>query len=498
MSSTLPPWSTAAAVLGWGLERLAARHPAVTVIATAAATWTVLGGRSLDREAMIISGQLAADDLDAARHRVRNLVGRETAGLSADEVARATVESLAENTSDAVVAPLFWGAVAGIPGLLGYRAVNTLDAMIGHRSPRYLRFGWAAARLDDVVNWLPARLAALAAAGAAPLAGGSTRETLRIVVRDAGRHPSPNAGVVEAAFAGALGVRLGGRNVYHGEAEDRGVLGDGRPVGAADIAPCHPVGRRRLGRGDGRRGPAARVAAMTILILGGTSEARELAAALVASGADVISSLAGRVSRPALPAGRVRVGGFGGVDGLVDYLRAGKITAVVDATHPFAAQISANAAAATALAGVPLLRLERPGWRDHPQAGSWTWVADAAAARAAAEAARRPFLTTGRQSLEAFLPWADRRAIVRVVDPPEFSRAGRVDRDHLARPVLIRQRAAADDRPCGRCADHQGLRRGSDEGQARRRRRPRRTGGDHQPPGSGPRRAERRPGRRPP
>lgn len=160
---------------------------------------------------------------------------------------------------------------------------------------------------------------------------------------------------------------------------------------------------------------------MTILILGGTGEARELAAALVDTGVEAISSLAGRVSRPALPAGRVRIGGFGGVDGLVGYLRAGTITAVVDATHPFAAQISANAAAATELAGVPLLRLERPGWRDHPLAGSWTWVGDAAAARAAADTARRPFLTTGRQSLGSFLPWADREAIVRVVDPPEFT-----------------------------------------------------------------------------
>jgi precorrin-6A/cobalt-precorrin-6A reductase len=160
---------------------------------------------------------------------------------------------------------------------------------------------------------------------------------------------------------------------------------------------------------------------MTILILGGTSEARELAAALADAGLDVISSLAGRVNKPALPAGRVRVGNFGGVDGLVDYLRAGKITAVVDATHPFAGRISANAAAAAALAGVPLLRLERPGWRDHPQAGSWMWVADATAARVAADTGRRPFLTTGRQSLETFLPWADRRSIVRVVDPPGFT-----------------------------------------------------------------------------
>src|SRR5205823_5205943 len=104
--------------------------------------------------------------------RVRNLVGRETAGLSAAEVARAAVESVAENTSDAVVAPLFWGVVAGVPGLLCYRAVNTLDAMIGHRSARYLRFGWAAARLDDMANWIPARVTGLLGAALAPIVGG--------------------------------------------------------------------------------------------------------------------------------------------------------------------------------------------------------------------------------------------------------------------------------------------------------------------------------------
>ena len=151
-------------------------------------------------------------------------------------MARACLESVAENTSDAVVAPLLWGAVAGVPGLLGYRAVNTLDAMIGHRSPRYRHFGWAAARLDDVANWLPARVAGWAASLAAPLVGGSTAEARHTVRRDSGRHPSPNAGVVEAAFAGALGVRLGGRNVYAGRGEDRGVLGSGRPVETADIA----------------------------------------------------------------------------------------------------------------------------------------------------------------------------------------------------------------------------------------------------------------------
>jgi adenosylcobinamide-phosphate synthase len=217
------------------LEHLGRRHPAIKIMITAAATWTVLGGRSLLVEARTIASQLETGELDLARERVRNLVGRETAGLAAAEVARATVESVAENTSDAVVAPLFWGAVAGVPGLLGYRAVNTLDAMIGHHSARYFRFGWAAARLDDLANWVPARIAGLLAAGLAPIVGGFSAAALSAWRRDARQHPSPNAGVVEAAFAGALGVRLGGRNVYGGEVEDRGVLGDGRTVQLDDI-----------------------------------------------------------------------------------------------------------------------------------------------------------------------------------------------------------------------------------------------------------------------
>ncbi len=226
---------------GWALERWAAGRPVRQVAVTAAATWAVLGGRSLRREAATISAQLSADDLPAARLQLRNLVGRETAALPAEEIARACIESVAENTSDAVVAPLLWGAAAGVPGLLGYRAVNTLDAMIGHRSARYRHFGWAAARLDDVANWLPARVAGWAAAVSAPLVGGSPRAARRAVRRDAGQHPSPNAGVVEAAFAGALGVRLGGCNVYAGAVEDRGVLGDGRPVAVPDIARANAL-----------------------------------------------------------------------------------------------------------------------------------------------------------------------------------------------------------------------------------------------------------------
>ncbi len=159
---------------------------------------------------------------------------------------------------------------------------------------------------------------------------------------------------------------------------------------------------------------------MTVLILGGTAEARALAAELVADGVDVVSSLAGRVSRPALPAGGARVGGFGGAVGLATYLTEHRIDAVVDATHPFAAQISANAAAAAEQTRTPLVRLERPSWREHPDAERWTWVPDVAAARDAAESCSRPFVTTGRQSLEVYLPWADREVLVRVVDPPTF------------------------------------------------------------------------------
>jgi precorrin-6A/cobalt-precorrin-6A reductase len=164
--------------------------------------------------------------------------------------------------------------------------------------------------------------------------------------------------------------------------------------------------------------------APAVLILGGTAEARDLAAALVAAGRPVISSLAGRVRNPALPVGDVRIGGFStaagdGVEGLAAYLSDHHVRAVVDATHPFAATISANAVAATARTGTPLVRLQRPGWRDHPDADGWTWVGSATEAVAAGAGSRHPFLTTGRQSLDRFLPWADRQVTVRVVDPPD-------------------------------------------------------------------------------
>ncbi|MGZ4471967.1 MAG: cobalamin biosynthesis protein [Nocardioidaceae bacterium] len=225
----------AAAALGAGADRCS--HGPARVAVTALATWTVLGGRSLSREALLVHGHLARDDLAAARRQVTHLVGRDPARLDPRGVTRATVESVAENTSDAVVAPLLWGALAGPAGLLGYRAANTLDAMVGHRSPTYHRFGWAAARLDDLLNLAPARLTAL-------LVATWDARALTVWRRDAHRHPSPNAGPVEAAFAGALGLTLGGTNTYAGSEEDRGSLGDGPPPEAADIVRAVRLARR--------------------------------------------------------------------------------------------------------------------------------------------------------------------------------------------------------------------------------------------------------------
>jgi adenosylcobinamide-phosphate synthase len=206
----------------------------------ALAAWAVLGGRSLDREAAAVAELLRVGDLDAARVRLTHLVGRDTSTLDEPEIARAVIESLAENTSDAVVAPLFWGAVAGAPGLLAYRAANTLDAMVGHRNARYERFGWAAARLDDLLNLPGSRLTATLAVAL----GDDRVGAVRAWRRDAGGHPSPNAGPVEAAFAGALGIRLGGVNVYGDRVEDRQVLGDGRPADQHDITRARRLARR--------------------------------------------------------------------------------------------------------------------------------------------------------------------------------------------------------------------------------------------------------------
>jgi adenosylcobinamide-phosphate synthase len=225
----------AAGAVALAADRLTRGRPAARVAVTAAATWAVLGGTSLAREGAAMAAHLEQGDLAAARARLPHLCGRDPSGFDASELARATIESVAENTSDAVVAPLFWGAVAGVPGLLAYRAVNTLDAMVGHRSIRYERFGWAAARLDDLANLAPARLTGMLAVAAAPLAGGSAATAAAVLRRDGHRHPSPNAGRCEAAFAGALGVTLGGTNVYGTRTEHRPELGDGGRPGVADV-----------------------------------------------------------------------------------------------------------------------------------------------------------------------------------------------------------------------------------------------------------------------
>jgi adenosylcobinamide-phosphate synthase len=234
---------------GVAAAALTHRRPVARAVLVAATTWTVLGGRALRREAMTMAGHLQRAHLTAARGRLNHLCGRDPSALDAPELARATVESLAENTSDAVVAPLFWGAIAGLPGLLGYRAANTLDAMVGHRSSRYARFGTPSARLDDLLNLAPSRLTGLLTVAVAPVASGSPAEALRVWRRDRDDHPSPNAGQCESAMAGALGVRLGGRNVYFGRSEIRPFLGDGPKPTAGHL--------RRAARISGAVGAAA-------------------------------------------------------------------------------------------------------------------------------------------------------------------------------------------------------------------------------------------------
>ena len=223
-------------LFGAALQRYARRCGALgSVVVTAAATWVALGGTSLARTGSAMGDLLGSDDLDGARRLLPSLCGRDPALLDAAGLTRATVESIAENTSDAQVAPLLWAVAGGVPGVLGYRAINTLDAMIGHRSPRYARFGWAAARLDDAANYVAARATAALTVVCAPIVGGSPSGAVTAWRRDAGRHPSPNAGVVEAAFAGALGVQLGGPTQYHYELQIRPALGAGPPPAVTDL-----------------------------------------------------------------------------------------------------------------------------------------------------------------------------------------------------------------------------------------------------------------------
>lgn len=200
---------------------------------TAAASYLSIAQNALCRQAMDVHRALTTGDLDEARRLVPSLVGRDPTGLDPGELSRAAVESVAENTVDAIVAPALWAVVAGAPGVSAYRAVNTLDAMVGHRNKRYRRYGWTSARLDDLLNLVPARLTAALVAAARPR---SALAVWRAVRQQAPDHPSPNAGVAEAAFAAALGLRLGGLNRYGDTYEQRPWLGTGRAPGPADIA----------------------------------------------------------------------------------------------------------------------------------------------------------------------------------------------------------------------------------------------------------------------
>jgi adenosylcobinamide-phosphate synthase len=221
----------------WGAGRL---HPGVGDLASILLLYTCLAARDLARHSGRVLRALANGDLLEARRCVGMMVGRDTEKLEEPEVVRAAVESVAENLVDGVTAPLCFALVAGPVGAMLYKAVNTLDSTFGYKTPRWLEFGWAAARFDDLVNWLPARLTAPLVAVAAGLLGLRPLGAIRIALRDHGKHPSPNAGFAEAAVAGALGIQLGGLNSYFGRPSERPRLGD----------PLEPLARRHIGQAN--------------------------------------------------------------------------------------------------------------------------------------------------------------------------------------------------------------------------------------------------------
>ena len=225
-------------VLSFALARgaLCLAPPRLRWIFEVALLSTTLSIRGLAQSALAVASKLEGGDLASARVRVGAFVGRDTAHLSPKEVSRAAIESVAENASDGVVAPMLYGLLLGAPGALAYKAVNTLDSMVGHPHPPYENLGWASARLDDFVNLVPSRLTTLLAATVSGFAGGSgVATTLAVANRYGPLTKSPNAGWAEAAFAGALGLKLGGPNSYGGALREGPVLGIGRAPGTADI-----------------------------------------------------------------------------------------------------------------------------------------------------------------------------------------------------------------------------------------------------------------------
>jgi adenosylcobinamide-phosphate synthase len=222
---------TLASGFGWAVQRMfASPWSRVVVIGILAMPFVAL--RSLYEHVATVARPLGSGDVVGARSAVADIVGRDPDRLDEIAIARAALESLAENTSDGVVAPLFWGALFGLPGIIGYKAINTLDSMIGHRTERHEAFGWAAARIDDVANFVPARLTGVLLAAI----GGRPAEALACMTADARKHRSINAGWPEAAMAGALDVRLCGPRFYHGDLADEPWLNaNARDPGASDV-----------------------------------------------------------------------------------------------------------------------------------------------------------------------------------------------------------------------------------------------------------------------
>ena len=223
--------------LGWAVLWLCDRlAPWLGLAAEVLLCSQCLAARELKKESMAVYRELEQGDLSAARTAVARIVGRDTGSLTAEGVTKAAVETVAENTSDGEIAPLFWMAIGGAPLALAYKAVNTMDSMVGYRNEKYQYFGTAAARLDDLVNWLPARMAALVMVALCPLAGLDAEGAFRVWRRDRKKHKSPNSAQTEAAMAGALGVQLAGDAWYFGELHHKPTLGDDlRPVRPADI-----------------------------------------------------------------------------------------------------------------------------------------------------------------------------------------------------------------------------------------------------------------------
>jgi len=205
--------------------------------------WPLLASRSLYSHVKDVAQPLELMDLRSAREAVSMIVGRDPKQLDTAGVGRAAIESLAENTSDGVVAPIFWGLIFGLPGILAYKAINTMDSMIGYKTPKHLDFGWAAARIDDLANWVPARLTGLIIA----MMSGTPNTALQTIRRDAGKHRSPNAGWPESAMPAALGVRLSGPRSYHDkQTNDPWLYAEGRDVEGSDVTRALAVFKRSM------------------------------------------------------------------------------------------------------------------------------------------------------------------------------------------------------------------------------------------------------------